>query len=194
MTFSTQPSYPLIGVSNFVRRQTLESRHNHFDGSWEELTALVTQHWAQRQPSPHNPGVSLVPMPQELLPRFFSSLVEITPDTPLQATFAPRAAGEDPFVQIVAPGYPKSPARRAEIIVYSHDILAADGDAPEPQQAEHYIVSINAYATEDEEPMHPMTMARNFLHMKGGTQPPVPYTAEEFARAIVFWSRHARIG
>jgi len=185
---------PLIGVSDFVRRQTPESHHNHFDGSWEELVTLVEGQWAQRKPSPHNPGVSLVPMPPKLLERFFSSLVEITPETPLKATFAPREEGEAPFVQIAAPGYPKGPAQRVEIIVYSHEILAADGDAPEPQQAEHYIVSINAYASAADEPMHPMTMARNFLRLKGGTQPPVPYTAEEFAQAIVFWSRHARIG
>lgn len=184
---------PEIGVTDFARRQTPESHHNHFAGSWEELVELVNQAWETRKISPHNPGVSLVPMPPEVLRRFYTSLVQITPETPLKVTFAPRAAGEAPFVQISAPGYPKTPAKRAEIIVYSHEILAQDGDAPEPRQANHYIVSINAYASEADEPMHPMTMARNFLGLKGGTQPQVPYTAEEFAQAIIYWSQHTRI-
>jgi hypothetical protein len=185
---------PLIGVSDFVRRQTAESPYNHFAGSWEELVALVEQHWTHRRISPHNDGVALVPMPQDRLGRFYTSLVQITPDTPLRASFTPRAAGEAPFVQISAPGYAKAPAQRVEIIVYSHEILAADGDAPVPRQADHYIVSINAYASLQEEPMHPMTMARNLLGLKGGTKPKTPYSAEEFAQAIVYWSQHARIG
>lgn len=189
-----QHPLPLVGVIDFARRQTPESKYNHFDGGWEELVSLVNDHWEHRRISPHNPDVSLVPMPASLLPRFFTSIVTITPDTPLKATFAPRAEGEAPFVQISAPGFAKGHAKRVEIIVYSHKILAADGDAPEPQTAEHYIVSINAYTSEDEEPIHPMTMARNLLGLKGGTQPPIPYTAEEFAQAIVYWGQHARLG
>ena len=182
-----------IGVSDFVRRQTPESPHNHFAGTWDELCQLVLEHWEQRRVSPHNPEVMLVPMPAELLPRFFTGIVEVTENTPLQASFAPRAEGEDPFIQVTAPGYSKMPARRVDIIAYSHEILAEDGDAPEPKQADYYIVSINAYATEADEPMNPMTMARNFLHLKGGTQPKTPYTAQEFAESIVYWSRRVRI-
>jgi hypothetical protein len=189
----TSNPWPLIGVSDFVRRQTPESAHNHFAGSWEELAALVHHHWPQRRSSPHNPGVALVPMPVKWLDRFYTSLVKITPETPLKATFAPRAEGEAAFVQIAAPGYSKQPAKRVELVVYSHETLAQDGDAPEPRQADHYLVSINAYASEADEPMHPMTLARNFLGLKGGTQPLVPYSAEEFAQAIVYWSQHTRI-
>jgi len=188
------PATPLIGVSDFVRRQTPESPHSHFDGDWQELVRLVEREWPQRKISPHNPEVSLVPMPADLLPRFYASLVQVTPETPLQAQFKPRVEGELPFIQISAPGAQKMPAKRVDIIVYSHDCLAKDGDAPEPRQADHYIVSINAATSEADEPMHPMTMTRNFLGLKGGTQPTVPYTAEEFAQAILFWSTHARMG
>ena len=192
---------PLIGVCDFAQRQTPESHHNHFNGNWDELTELVTAAWDQRRISPHNPEVVLVPMPEALLHRFFTSTVAITPNTPLQATFAPRVEGEAPFVQIsvqapenhAMPASGKTPAQRVDIIVYSHATLAQDGDAPIPQLAQYYIVSINAYASPQEEPMHPMTMARNLLGLKGGTQPKIPYTPEEFAEAIVYWSQHARV-
>ena len=39
------------------------------------------------------------------------------------------------------------------------------------------------------EPMDPLTMARNMLEKPGGTF--VPYTAEEFALSIYFWSGRA---
>ena len=185
---------PLIGISDFVRRQTPESPHSHFEGDWEELAQWVEQAWPQRKISPHNDEVSLVPMPDHLIPRFSASLVKVTPETQLQAQFKPRMEGELPFIQISAIGAQKMPAKRVEIIVYSHEVLAQDGDAPESRQADHYIVSINAYLGESDEPMHPMTMARNLLGLKGGTKPPVPYTSEEFAQAILFWGSHTRIG
>jgi hypothetical protein len=183
-----------FGLTDFVKRQTSQSKYNHFDGTWDELLQLVADQWEQRRISPHNSGVALVPVPSELLPRFFTSIVAISPATPLKAEFAPRIEGEEPFIQISAPGFPKSQAKRAEIILYSHETLAKDGDAPTKQLADFYIVSVNAYASTAEESMHPMTMARNFLGLKGGTRPEVSYTAEEFAQAIVYWNRHARIG
>lgn len=186
-------SSALIAVLDFVRRQTPESPYNHFDGSWDELRGLVEAAWDMRRASPNNSGVLIVPMPPEKVHRFYTSIVEITKETPLVAEYAPRMPGEAPFVQLSAPGLSKSSARRVDIILYSHDTLAADGDAPPTREAEYYIVSINAYASEEEEPMGPMTMARNFLGMKGGTRPKIPYTAEEFARAIVYWNQHVRV-
>jgi hypothetical protein len=182
-----------IGVTEFARRQTPHSKYNHFAGSWEELVALVHNWWDTRRVSPHNSSVMLVPVPPDYVSRFFTSIVEVTETTPLQAEFAPRVPGEAPFIQISAPGFPKAPAKRADIILYSHEVLDKDGDAPPTREADFYIVSVNAYASMEEEPMHPMTMARNFLGLKGGTRPETPYTTEEFAQAVLYWSRHARI-
>jgi hypothetical protein len=133
-------------------------------------------------------------MPTVALPRFFSSIVPVTAETPLKASFAPRVPGEAPFIQVTIPQGQKVQARRAEIILYSHETLAQDGDAPALREADYYIVSINAYSSDAVEPMSPMTMARNLLGLKGGTRPEVPYSAEEFAHAIVYWSQHARMG
>jgi hypothetical protein len=39
--------------------------------------------------------------------------------------------------------------------------------------------------------MDPMTMARNFLVLEGGTKG--DFTAQQFAESIVFWSTHALV-
>jgi hypothetical protein len=184
---------PHIGLLDFVKRQTPQSRYNHFNGSWEELITLVESQWEQRQVSPHNSGVMLVPMPAAKLPNFWSSIVPLNANSKLRAEYCPRVAGEAPFIQVEVLGEQKVQAQRAEIILYSHETLAKDGEAPSIRLADYYIVSINAYATAEIEPMSPMTMARNFLGLKGGTRPEKPYSAEEFAKALIYWNNHARI-
>ncbi len=182
-----------VGVLDFVKRQTKDSPYNHFDGRWEELTDIVLAQWVHRHVSPHNSGVVLVPIPPEQTLRFYTSIIPVTKNLPLKAQFEARTEKEAPFIQVTTPYGEKTPARYAEIILYSHETLAQDGDAPDPQEADYYIVSINAYAQETPEPMRPITMARNFLNLTGGTQPEKPYTAEEFAKAIIFWSQHVRL-
>lgn len=184
----------LIGVTDFAKRQTKDSTYNHFEGDWDELVALTEDCWGKRVVSLHNPQVHLVPMPDEHCSRFMTSVVAVDETMNLSAHFAPRVEGEDPFIQITASGQQKSHAQKVDIIVYSHEVLAQDNDAPVPQTADHYIVNINAYPSKVNEPMRPITMARNLLNLTGGTKPEVPYTAEEFAEAVIYWSKHCRIG
>lgn len=182
-----------IGLSDFLKRQTAASKYDHYDGDWDALLQLVERQWEQRQPSPHNSGVMLVPVPEAECHRFFCSVIPVTENTTLMAHFAPRITGEEAFIQVEALNGQKTQAHRAEIILYSHETLAKDGDAPATREADYYIISINAYATEKAEPMSPMTLARNFLGLKGGTRPETTYTAQEFAEAILYWSQHVRI-
>ncbi|MGE0201106.1 MAG: DUF3228 family protein [Candidatus Melainabacteria bacterium] len=187
------PDLPLLGVLDFVRRQTPDSPWAHFDGGWDELVALCETHWQAGAPSPHNPQVWVVPMPAALYPRFYTATVALQPGMPLKATFEPRMPGEEPVLQVSVCGGEKQNARCVEIICYSHAVLAQDGDAPEPQTARYYIVSLNAYPQSRPEPMRPVTMARNLLNLSGGTRPEVPYSPEEFAHAILYWAQHARL-
>lgn len=182
-----------VGLTDFVRRQTPQSRHSHFEGTWDELMGLVLAHWDAAKVSPHNSGVRLVPMPEAIVGRFYTGIIAVTAETPLKVEFEARVPGEDAFIQVTACGQGKQPAKRVEIILYSHETLAKDGDAPLGGESDFYIVSVNAYASVEDEPMSPMTMARNLLGLKGGTKPEVPYTAEEFARSILYWSCHARV-
>jgi len=182
---------PAIGLTHFARdRYTAASHRSHFDGSWPELQQLVRENWDNRQPAPNNAQVFLIPVPQNQLYRFKSGTMTPDQNTPLVATFAPRRDGEDSYIQVNAAHPKKSNAQSAEIVVYSHTALAADEDRFSDDTADYYIVAVNAYPTKDAEPMRPETMARNLLGLPGGTRPDVPYSPEDFAKAIMYWSQH----
>jgi hypothetical protein len=171
-----------IAVNSFCMRQTPESKYSHFEGTWDELVELVQNHF-----DGSDEGVVAVDVPPA---GFFSGVTKLTEDSVLSAEFSARRKGEEPYVQITATGN-KIPARSVEIIVYSHETLAKDGD--NTTEAEWEIVSINASASATgSEPPTPVAMARNFLEMAGGTKR--EYTAKEFAESILYWSQHAMIG
>lgn len=175
-----------IATSAFVRRQTHESKFSHFAGSWEELESLVEAHLDQAKPG-YKDGVVLVPVPSQ---KFFSGIVEVDERTELKATFGARRADEASYVDVVAVGGEKLPAKFVEVVLYRHDVLAADGE--QSSEAEWEIISLNARATEGPEPMTPMAMARNFLALHGGTK--AEYSAEQFAESIIYWSTRAMRG
>ena len=171
-----------IATNPFVTRQTPESRFAHFDGSWEELEGLVLEHFDEGRQG-YRDGVLLVPVPPE---RFFASTVEVVEGTELVARFEARQEGEEPVLSVSARGLPKQAAKAVDIVLYRHDVLAEDDDRS--SEAEWEVISVNARVTEAEEPMDPVTMARNFLHLAGGTKG--KFTAQEFAESIIYWATH----
>ncbi|MDD4762086.1 MAG: DUF3228 family protein [Candidatus Pacebacteria bacterium] len=173
-----------IAINNFVTRQTADSRFSHFAGSFEELASLVEANFSKAEPG-YKDGVLRIPVPAE---GFFSGVIHLTPETELVARFQPRRQGEDPYVVVTARGE-KAPAAVVEIIVYRHDVLAANNDNSTVDEWE--IVSINARDTQEPEPQHPVSMARNVLGLAGGSS--ASYTAEEFAKSIVYWSTRAMV-
>jgi hypothetical protein len=184
-------SVPEIGITHFARdRFKPELSSSHFDGTWDELVQIVRNNWQHRKQSPSNSQVFLIPVPAELLGRFYSPTMPVTESTPLKAEFKPRREGEEPFINISADPLQKVPAKSAEVIVYSHAVLAKDEANFAPAPADYYIVAVKAYTETEPEPMSPVTMARNLLGLPGGTRPEKPYTAEDFANAIIYWSRH----
>ena len=173
-----------IAVNEFCRRQTHGSKFSHFAGTFEELASLVERYFNSATQG-YRDGVLLVPVPTE---GFFSGVVEVTTETPLRATFVARRKGEDPYLQVEAVGGEKAKAGAVEIVLYRHDVLGEDAST----DAEFEIISINARPTEGPEPMTPVAMARNFLELPGGTK--AEYSAEEFAKAIIYWSTRAMRG
>ncbi len=176
----------LVAVGSFVKRQTPESRYSHHQWHWDYIADLVAANMKYAKPGYRN-GVMLVPVPPD---GFFCGVVEVTKDTPLYAKFESRRMPEDPYIVIEAAGGEKLPAKAVEIVIYHHDVLAENNEAD--TDAEWEIVSINARPTLWPEPMTPMAMARNMLQLPGGTK--AEYTAQQFAEAIVYWSRHAMRG
>ena len=173
-----------VGINQLLRRQTPESKYSHFNGSFEELAAVVEKFFDQGKAAGRD-GVLLVPLPTA---GFFSGVTKVTAETNLRATFTARRKGEDPYVQVEAVGAAKLPAAVVEAVVYRHDVLGPDAST----EAEWEVVSLNARPTAEVEPPTPVAMARNLLGLPGGTQ--AQYTPEEFARAVIYWSQHAMCG
>jgi hypothetical protein len=180
-----------VVCGEFVKRQTPESGYSHFEGSWEELediasSVLMAGGYGLEPPYCITPGykdgVILVQMAPE---KFRSAIVDLKEDSTLRANYAPRRLGEDPFIRVSAKAK-KQPAKYASVVLYRHDVLAENNERE--TDAEWEIVAIKARVTEEEEPMDPYTMARNFLHLKGGTKG--DFTAEQFAKSIVYWNNH----
>jgi hypothetical protein len=180
-----------VAAGEFVRRQTPESGFSHFEGTWEELEDWVS--------SVMKAGVYGLNFPYEISPgyrdgvvlltlepfRFRSAIVDLNEDSKLTASFAPRRPGEDPFIRVSAKAK-KQVAKHASVVLYRHDVLEENNERE--TDAEWEIVAIKARTSNEEEPMDPYTMARNFLHLKGGTKG--DFSAQQFAESIVYWNNH----
>lgn len=173
-----------IGTSDFVRRQTPESKFSHFKGTWSELEELVRKNM-DRRPRVIGEGIWAVTVPPE---EFFSGVVALSTGDNVQATYAPRTEGEEPFIETSTTSRKKCSAKSCDIIVYRHDVLGAEAST----KCDWEIVSVNASATARPTPPTPVAMARNMLNLPGGTA--ATYTAEEFCESIYFWSTHAMCG
>lgn len=174
-----------VACGEFVKRQTPESGYSHFDGTWEQLEDLVTKQM-EADPSRVRPGYKDGVVLVDLISYGFrSAIVQLDTESKLTANYAPRRLGEDPFIRISAKAE-KQKAKYASVVLYRHDVLAENNERE--TDAEWEIVAIKARVTEEEEPMDPYTMARNFLHLKGGTKG--DFTAEQFAKSIVYWNNH----
>jgi len=176
-----------VACGEFVKRQIPESGYSHFNGTWEELEELTANIMSQ-SPGAITPGykdgVVLVEF-QTAAYMFSSAIVKLNEDSKMVASYAPRRLGEDPFIRVSAKAK-KQKAKYASVVLYRHDVLAENNERE--TDAEWEIVAIKARVTEEEEPMDPYTMARNFLHLKGGTKG--DFTAEQFAQSIVYWNNH----
>ncbi len=180
---------PSIGWSEFARgRYRPGSTHSHYLGSEDELVALVAAHWAARRPGAGRDGldeVVVVPVPPE---GFVGSTVSVDETTRLSAAYSRRAEGEDGYVEVRADG-PREPVRHAAVVLYAAAVLELN-DGVRSTDRDWEIVCVIASPV-PEEPLDPLTMARNMLARPGGT--PCDYTAEQFAEAVWYWSGRARI-
>ena len=173
-----------VKCSDFVKRQTKESGFSHFNGTWEELEVLVEDalHKEVSIRPGYKDGVILVDLPGQM---FYSAIVDLDKDSQLVAGYAPRREGEAPYIRIGAKAN-KQLANYASAVLYRWDILSEDNDWG--GNAEWEIIAIKARILPEEEPMDPYTMARNFLHLKGGTKG--DFTAQQFAESILYWNNH----
>lgn len=176
-----------IVCSEFVKRQTAKSGFSHFNGSWEELEKIAARYINTGLSSQgYKDGVLLIRIPEDECYKFMSSMVTVNDNTKLKVNFGARQVGEDPYIRVAAKSI-KHPAKAVELICYRADVLAEDDDRS--STADWEVIAIKARASLEPEPMDPMTMARNYLHLPGGTKG--NFSADQFAESIVYWSNHA---
>lgn len=179
----------LVKCGEFVKRQTPGSGYSHFDGTWEELEDMTIKYMSYNRRRPgYKDGVILIDFDAFDSTNFYSAIVELTNKTKLNASYAPRRIEEAPFIRLSVKGN-KQVAKHASVVLYHADVL--DENSERETDATWEIVAIKARVTPEEEPMDPYTMARNFLHLKGGTKG--DFSSEDFARSIVYWNNHVML-
>ncbi len=178
---------PSLGWSEFARRRYLtEAGSTWFKGTEEQLLELVRTNWHRRVPGTGRDDleqVVAVPVSPE---HFVGSTVLVDQATVLHAKFDRRQAGEDGFIRVTAAG-PREPVEFASVILYSAETLL-ENDGVRSGDFDWEVICLVASAVADE-PVNPLTMARNLLEKPGGTY--CEYSAREFAEAIYYWSRRA---
>lgn len=111
---------------------------------------------------------------------------------PVQAVIEARQAGERPSVStyvkyedaIKHNALYRPKANDIKVVLYSREALLENGSKP-TTDADWEVITLLCSGGE-QEPMHPLTMARNQLEKDGGTYS--EYTALDYAEAIWFHS------
>lgn len=176
-----------LGWSDFARGRYLPGGdHTWFDGTHEELLKRVRDGWPQRRPGQGRADLTEVVVVPVASAGFVCGTVRVTDDTLLTAALVRRQPHEEPYVRVTAVG-PRQEARFAEVVLYSAAVLELN-DGRRSGDFAWEVVALLAAPVADE-PMDPLTMARNMLDKPGGT--PCDYTAQEFAAAVWYWSQRA---
>ena len=160
-----------VGVSEFVKRQTEYSQFTHYQGSWSDLANRTVEEFEKDNfTKGYRHGVFLVQIPKDEVGLFYTfDAYPMFEGMKLDAQWA-RVPGREyePAKLQVTILEPKIPCRFVDIVIYRKDVLEEDGD--NVTGADYDIVSINGRLAKDPPPIDPMTLVRNWLHLKGGTE------------------------
>ena len=161
----------VIGASDFVKRQEKGSAFTHYCGSWSDLANRTAEEFAAgNYTKGYRDGVHLVHMPKSEVPLFHTfDAYPMFEGMKLKASWA-RVPGREhePAKLQVDILEPKIPCRFVDIVIYRKDVLEEDGD--DTTGCDYDIVSVNGRLKKDPPPIDPMTLVRNWLHLKGGTE------------------------
>lgn len=178
---------PSVAFNSFAGRQTPESKFSHYAGDIADILPLVSKAMDSGDFTTNKDDtVRTVRLDGA---GFFSGVVKLTENMELRSEFSARFPGDTPALSTVALGQDKSPASIVNVICYKHEHLAVKNE--NETDADWEIICYNA-SLDSDEPQNPVSMARNYLDLPGGTK--TEYTAEEFAKAIMYWSTRAMRG
>lgn len=206
MDCSPQTNQLAVGWSEFARkRHQPGTGHSYCLLNENAVVDMVREYWHLRTPGTGEKDVSrkvLVTVPAHAFhdysdqggPSLGDSLfrcgsVLLTEDMQVEAQVTRRQDGEDLFVEtFVREGEPEI-ANYAQVVCYSAEALL-ENDGERTTDDDWEIVCVIASPVKDE-PMTPLTLARNMLEKSGGTKG--EYTAQQLAESIYYWSQRTII-
>jgi hypothetical protein len=161
----------VIGASEFVKRQDVESQFTIYMGSWSDLASRTAEEFAAgNYTKGYRDGVFLVQMPKSEVPLFYTyDAYPMFEGMKMDAQWAKVPGREhEPAKLQIKILEPRIPCRFVDIVIYRKDVLEEDKD--ETTGCDYDIVSVNGRLKKDPPPIDPMTLVRNWLHLKGGTE------------------------
>jgi len=177
-----------IAWSNFARdRHQPGKGFSYFNYNDEALFKSIEHGWGNRvigDGAESIDDVCIVPVNPS---GFVCTTLMIEDAVDLYASIDRRSPEEAPFVRVNGYG-PATECKFAKVVLYAaHELEKNDGERS--SDADWEIICIIASDTEDE-PMHPLAMARNQLEKVGGT--PRQYSPVEWANAVWYWSQRLK--
>jgi hypothetical protein len=160
-----------VGVSNFVKRQTKDSKFTHYQGDWIDLSKKTAEEFKKgNYIKGYRDGVFIVHMPLAESSLFLTyNEYPMFEGMRIDAQWGKTPGREhEPAKLQLNILEPKIPCRYVDIIIYAKEVLLEDKD--EITGADFDIVSINGRISREAPPMDPMTLVRNWLHLEGGTE------------------------
>ena len=182
-TTCSEKNMPTFGMNVCTEKHTRESEFSYFEGTDEELLALVAAAWDDRIPINEEPGIYSVPVDPS---RFMTPVREKIVGEVITGTYKPREKGEEPVTHYKADGT-KIPAVTANMIVYSHAALGDEASTT----CDYEVVSENAENDTGRSPLDPISMHRNQMDLPGGTKQ--MYTSEQWCDSVGFWDKHIKV-
>lgn len=181
---------PSVHISKFVRRQTAESPYSHWTIDDATLIARVVRSASIGWCKPgYRDGVMLVQIPVDGL---YSSVTQLKEGDLLIGQYLPRQKGEEPRKSSFVIG-DKTPAKRVDVVLYSHAVLAENNE--QDSDADYEIISVNASPTNEEIPLSVGTLIANHFELSGGTS--TKMNDSEFVSAlrnsVMFWKDKALV-
>ena len=183
----------IVGINEFVTRQTSSSRFSYFSGGDDELLTRIQMAWENAKPG-YREGVLLVPVEPQ---GFFSGVVQLQEGDSLSGVYEARREGEKPRKAVVVDGRGKLPAKAVDIVLYNSRVLAEGEDNELPAEPNNWeVISINASPYQGEMPIEPNVLMHNHFGSSGGTK--TNLSDEQFIaqlrHSFNYWSDKALAG
>lgn len=191
VTRTTETNKPMksVHINSFVRRQTAKSGYSHWTFSDAELLLRIYANLSKAKPG-YRDGVILVPIdPKEC----YSSTVLLKEGSILVGEYKARKEGEEPRKSTYSASGQKMPAKRVDVVLYSHKALL-EGKENETD-ADYEVISVNASPDEEEQPIPTGALIANHLQLSGGTA--TNMTDTEFVallrKSVLYWKDKSQV-